>query len=285
MILVTGATGQLGGAAVGQLLKTTAPDELAVLARDGKKAQHYIDKGVNVRIGDFDDEESLEQAMKGISKLLLIPTIAPHRLEQHKKVIDAALKNGVKHVIYPGVSFKNIETSATAGLDAHFKTEDYIRNSGLTYTFLRNTLYMEAIAHFGGERLFESGFFLPAGNGKVPFALRREMGEAAANVLLQEGHENKTYDITGHELYGFAEVADELAKLTGKSVSYTSADPAVFAEKLKSAGVDEFFAFVVTGFNLDIRNRQFEIVTNDLERLLGRKPVGLKEGLTEVFGL
>ncbi len=284
MILVTGATGHLGGAVVEQLLKNLAPNEFAILARDQNKAKHFADKGVEVRIADFDNKDSLDKAFKGISKVLLIPTIVPNRLEQNKLVTDMAVKNGVKHIVYPGISHKNINESAVEGLDAHFKTEDYIRGSGLIYTFLRNNLYMDTLPLYAGENVFEKGFYLPAGNGKVPFVLRREMGEAAANVLLEDGHENKTYDIAGNVLYSYQDVADALSKISGKRVSYTAAEPETFAQQLKESGVDDFIIFIVTGFNIDIKNGQFEIVTNDLEKLLGREPVGLEKGIKEVFG-
>jgi NAD(P)H dehydrogenase (quinone) len=116
MILVTGATGQLGGAAAQQLLKHLEPNQFAVLARDENKAKFFKEQGVNVRIGDFDDQQSLDIALKGISKVLLIPTIVPHRLQQNKRVIDTALKNGVKHIVYSGISHKNIEATTVKGL-------------------------------------------------------------------------------------------------------------------------------------------------------------------------
>jgi NAD(P)H dehydrogenase (quinone) len=285
MILVTGATGHLGGGAVLQLLKHLEPNQFAILARDENKAQKLKEQGIEVRIGDFDDEESLNIALKGISKVLLIPTIMPNRLEQNKRVVDIAVKNGVTHIVYPGISHKNIEASVVKGLDDHFKTEDYIRESGLIYTFLRNNLYMDIIPFYAGENVFEKGFYLPAGNGKVPFALRREMGEAAANVLLQDGHENKTYDIAGNALYSYHDVADALSKISGKRVTYTAAEQEEFKQQQKESGVDDFINFVVTSFNVDIKNGQFEIITNDLEKLLGRKAASLEEGISEVFSV
>lgn len=283
MILVTGATGHLGGATVEHLLKHLAPHEFAILARDEHKAKPFIEKGIEVRIGDFDDTDSLDRALNGITKLLLIPTIVPHRLEQNKRVIDVAVKNKVKHILYTGISFKNIEETATAGLEAHFETEDYIVASGLSYTFLRNNLYMDVLPFYGGETLYEKGFYLPAGKGKVPFALRREMGEAAANVLLQEGHENKIYEIAASELYSYEDIANTLSKLLGRSITYTDADPETFKQVLIENGLDEFIVFILTGFNVDTKNGHFETLTYDLEKLIGRKPIGLEKGLVEVF--
>lgn len=285
MILLTGVTGHLGNAALQQVLKQASNTDFAVLVRDEIKAIPFIEQGLEVRLGDFDDVASLEKAFAGVEKVILIPSIAPNRLEQNKNVIDAAVKNGVQHIVYAGVSFKNIATSETPGLDAHFATEDYIRKTGIDYTFLRNTLYTDGLPMFVGEKFLENGIYLPAGDGKVPYALRREMGEAAANVVLQSGHENKTYEITGSQLYSYTDVANALSEITGKQVVYTAAKPETFGADLKAAGVEDFIVFILTGFNLDIKNHQYETVSNDLENLLGRKPATLVEGIKEVFHL
>lgn len=286
MILVTGATGQLGAATVEHLLKHTKANTIVALARDENKAAALKEKGVEVRIGDFDDTDSLNKAMKGIDKVLLISTVDPNRFQQHKNVVDAAKSAGVKHIVYTGISMQDVDTSAIHALMAsHFQTEDYIRESGLPFTLLRNTLYLDGIPFFTGERVFEVGISLPAGEGKVPYALRREMGEAAANVLLRGGHENKVYDITGSELYSYGDVARELTALSGKTVAYSNVDGAGFSEQLTAAGVPDFVTFLVAGFSEDTKSRQFERVSNDLETLIGRKPTSLKEGLKEIYKL
>jgi NAD(P)H dehydrogenase (quinone) len=286
MILVTGATGNLGSAAVSHLLKNTAANHIVALARDETKANHLRGRGIEVRIGTYDDISSLDLAMKGIEKVLLISGNGANRLQQHKNVVAAAKKAGIKHITYTSIALKNMETSAIRSLMEDLsQTEDYIKESGLTYTVLRNTLYTGGIPLFAGEKVFETGIYLPSGNGKVPFALRREMGEAAANVLLQNGHENQTYEITGGDLYSYEDVANELSALSGRTVNYVDADPMTFPAKLKEFGLPEIVVLVVSGFSADIKNHQFEIVTKDLEKLLRRKPASLKEGLKEVYNL
>jgi len=285
MILVTGATGNLGSAAVSQLLKNTAADNIVAFARDENKAKNLKEKGVAVRIGSYDNMSSLELAMQGVEKVLLISSNGQTRLQQHKNVLAAAKKARIKHIIYTGILMKNIETAAIRPfMEDLTKTEDYIRESGMTFTVLRNTLYAGGNPLYAGEKVFETGINLPAGNGKAPFALRREMGEAAANILLQKGHENKVYEITGSELYSYKDVADALSSLSGKTINYTNIDPAAFPSKLKEIGLPEIVVQLVTRFSEDVKNHQFEIVTNHLEKLLGRKPASLKESLKEVFG-
>jgi NAD(P)H dehydrogenase (quinone) len=286
MILVTGATGHLGTATIAQLLKNTTAGNIAALARDGNKAAHLKEKGIEVRIGNFDDIASLDKAMQGIEKVLLISTIDPHRIQQHKNVVDAAKRAGVKHIAYTGVSLNGLDTAATKMLmESHFQTEGYIKDSGLTYTFLRNSLYIDVIPMYVGEKVFETGILFPAGNGKVPYALRREMGEAAANVLLQSGHENKTYEITGSKSCSFTDIAHSLSELSGKNIAYTDVEATAFSEQLKQGGVPEMVVSLITGFATDIKNGQFEMERNDLETLLGRKPASLKDGLKEVYNL
>lgn len=286
MILVTGATGHLGTATIAHLLKNTAASNIVAFARDEKKAKGLKDLGVAIRLGDLDDKESIENAMKGVDKVLLISGMDPHRLQQHQNVVDAAKKAGVKHIAYTSVALKDVSTSAIKLLmESHFQTEDYIKASGLPYTFLRNSLYADGIPMFVGEHVLENGIALPAGNGKVPYALRSEMGEAAANVLLQDGHENKTYDITGSELYSYGDVAQVLSELTGKALAYMDVEANGFEDQLKQAELPEFLAFLITGFATDTKNTQFEVLSNDLETLIGRKPTSLKSGLKEIYKL
>lgn len=286
MILVTGATGNLGSAVINHLLKKTSVDNFIALAGSEEKAQSLKVKGIKVRIADFDDIDSLKKAFQGIKKLLLISTIAHNRAEQQKAVVDEAKKAGIKHIVYTGVSLKDVNASATKQLmESHFQTEDNIKKSGLSYTFLRNSLYTDVIPMHVGKDVFKTGIFLPAGDGKSPFALRREMGEAAANVMLEDGYKNKTYDITGSELYSYADVTQALSEISGKEVSYTDADLKGFTEKLKQRGINEFMISVIAGFATDIKNHQYKIVTEDLEKLIGRKPTALKAALKEIYNL
>ena len=286
MILVTGATGHLGSAVVSHLLKNTAASNIVAFARDENKANHLREKGIEVRLGTYDNISSLDLAMQGIEKVLLISGNGPTRLQQHKNVVAAAKKAGIKHIVFTTIALKDMKTAAIRPLMGDlYQAEDYIKESGLTYTVLRNTLYSGATPLFGGEKVINTGIYLPTGNGKVPFALRREMGEAAANILIQNGHENQTYQITASELYSYGDVANELSALSGRTVNFTDADPVTFPKRLKELGLPDIVVMLVTGFSADIKNHQFEIVTRDMEKLLGRKPASLKEGLKEVFNL
>lgn len=286
MILVTGSTGKLGAATIQHLLNKTDVSNIKAFARDINKAGHLVEQGIETRIGSFDDIASLDNAMQGIEKVLLVSGLDHNRFQQHKNVVDAAKNAGVKHIIYTSLSINDVSTSALKSLmESHFQTEDYIKESGLKYTILRNTLYADGIPMFVGAKVFETGIYLPTAEGKVPYALRNEMAEAAANVLLQNEHNNKTYEISGNELYSFQDIANVLSELSGKTVQYTNADTTTFPTLLKQWGVPDYGIYIVSGFSADIKDKQFEIVSGDLEKLLGRKPLNLKESLKTIYQL
>lgn len=285
-ILVTGATGKLGSSVINTLLKKIPGDQITVLVRKQETVTEMQLKGLKAFLGSYDDVDSLETAMKGIGKVLLISsTDEGDRMRQHKNVIDAAKKTGVSCIAYTSRSLQNKETLVNNLMLEHFETEEYIMQSGLQYTIFRNALYMDVLPLFVGKQVFERGIFQPAGKGKVAFALRKEMGEAIANVLLEESCENKTYSFTGSQAYSFDDVAIALSNLCGKQIEYTSLETHAFKEKLKATGLPEQVIQKIIDFNTDIKNDQEAGITSDLEDILGRKPTGLTEGLKVLFGL
>jgi len=286
-ILITGATGHLGNMIVENLLNKFSSSDISVLVRDEQKGEPFKAKGVNVKIGNYQDTASLEQAMLGIDKVLLVSSSDFNdRLRQHKNVIDAAKKAGVKHILYTGVTMKDIKNSPLKPLlEDHYQTEDYIKASGLTYTFLQNSLYFEVIPMFLGEKVLETGVFFPAGDGKVSFVFRKDLAEVTANILATEGHENKTYTLASTNVYSFAEVAAELSELSGTTVNYISPEADAFEDMLKQIGLPDGIILMSVLFAAAIKNNDFNITDNTVERLLGRKQTDLKTYIKGAFSL
>ena len=286
MILVTGATGHLGVAIIDFLLQKLPASQLAALARDEAKAAGLKAKGVNVRLGSYDDVASLDRAMHGIKKVLLIAgTDEERRVQQHQNVVDAARQAGVQWLGYTSRTLKDRSTMANKLMEDHFQTEDAIKASGLAYSLFRNVLYMDVLPQFVGPAVWKKGIVLPAGQGRVPFALRREMGEAIANVLAANGPAQPMYQLTGSESYSLADVAAALTDLAGHAVTYTPAEVPTFEQDLKGRGLPDVVIGRIVGFMTDIKNGQEDEVSPDLEQLLGRQPTTLREGVKELFKL
>lgn len=286
MILITGATGNLGSKVIEVLLKKVSASEIAALVRDENKAQDLKGKGISIRVGDYDSKDALKEAMKGVDKVLLVSGgRADNGLEQHQNVVDAAKMAGVGTIAYTSRCLQNRDSLANKLMKRHFLTEDYILSTGMNHVFFKNILYMDAMVTFLGKNVLETGIFLPAGQGRASYALRSDQAEAIANVLAEKSNSRRVYDFTNTDTYSFYDVAEALSELSGSKVAYMPVDAATFQLKAADLGIPAFAVDVVNAFITDIKNGQESTVSTDMEIALGRKPVGLKEGLKLLFGL
>jgi NAD(P)H dehydrogenase (quinone) len=289
MILVTGATGHFGTATIQFLLEKGIPaNHIVALVRDENKAKDLKNKGVEIRVGDYLNYDSLVAAFKGIDQLLLVSSNdLSTRSEQQINAVNAAKEAGVKQLIY--TSFERKNETATSPISfvaqSHLDTENHIKKSSIPYTILRNNLYTDMIPMFVGEKVLETGVFFPAGTTPVAFATRNDMAEATANILIGEGHDNKTYAFSGTEQVSFQDIAHTISKLSEKEVVYNSPTVAVYTDALTGAGVPELYINMFAGFGEAIHQGEFNNAASDLEQLLGRKPATVNEFLTGVYSL
>lgn len=288
MILITGATGHLGTATINALLqKGVDANQISALARDDSKAANLKAKGINIVTGNYDDYTSLVAAFKNVDKLFFVSgNDVANRNGQHYNVVNAAKEAGVKHVVYTSYSRKNeTETSALWVIgQSHLATEKWLKESGLTYTILKNNLYADYVPFFIGEKVLETGtIYFPAGKGKASLVSRVEMGEAAASVLASSGHENKTYDITNTETYSYDDIAKYITEISGKEIKYISPNVKEYEQAIRNAGVPDLFIGFFLAFASATEQGDLSIVSNDLQNLIGRKPTTLKEFLKAVY--
>jgi NAD(P)H dehydrogenase (quinone) len=287
-ILVTGATGGLGKAVVENLLKTVSPGDIAVLVRDPAKAADLQAQGVTVKQGDYNDYASLVAAFQGVDKLFLVSSNdVPNRVPQHANAVNAAKEAGVKHVVYTSFQRKTEDGSSAAWAiaDAHLATEKLLKDSGLTYTILKNALYLDVLPLFMGPVLDTNTIYLPAGEGKVPYASRTDMGTAGAAVLTGTGHENQSYEISNDTSYSFHDIAKILSNLTGKTIQYVSPTAEEFGTALAAAGVPAEAIEMTAGFCVAMAQGEFDFPGTELEKLLGRKPETAAQFLKAAYKL
>ncbi len=288
MILVTGATGNFGKSAIDFLLKKgISSTNIVALVRDEEKATDLKGKGVALRIGDYDNYNSLLNAFKGIEKLLFVSgSDVFNREAQHQNVVKAAKASGVKHIVYTSFQGKNETESSPLWLVAqsHLMTETWLKESGMDYTILKNTLYMDFVPAFLGDKVLETGvIYLPAGNGKVGAVLRSEMAEATANILTSSNHAGKTYRFTNQEAFSYQEIAQQLSEITGKTINYISPTAEEYAQTLTGYGVPADFIGLFSSFAVAQANGELEMVGSDLSQILGRKLTSVKTFLNQVY--
>ncbi len=283
MILITGATGHFGGTAIDFILKKSPSIKIAALIRDEKKAEGLANKGVELKIGDYFNFPSLTEAFKGVDKLGFVSSSSlENRLQQHTNVINAAKQAGVKHIYYTSVVKASPDTKFFPGLD-HFKTEEAIKSSGLKYTFLRNTFYMEVLPVSINNALQRGVLAFPTKGVKVNYASRIDMAEAFANTINSEGHENKIYEITSGKAYTYSEILDLVNRILSKQLKYIDISVNDLVEGLKKANTPEPVIKTIVSIAEAISAGELDIVDDSLEKLLQRKPMSLEEFLKKTL--
>ena len=276
MIVVTGASGQLGKLVVEELLKTVPASQIVAAVRDPQKANDLATKGVIVRQADYAQPESLSAAFAGAEKVLLISSSeVGQRVSQHQAVIDAARTAGVKLLVY--TSILNAGSSNLVLAKEHKPTEEYLRNSGVPFTLLRNGFYTEN--HTGSlAAAVEHGAVLGAAKeGRFATATRADYAAAAAAVLTGNGHENKVYELGGDKPYTLAELAAEVSRQIGKPVAYKDLPQAEYAKALAGFGLPEELAGAIADADAGASRGELDTQSHDLSMLIGRPTTPLKQ--------
>jgi len=226
-IIISGASGQLGGLTVKALLARGVPAKnLILVSRTPNTLDAYAKLGASVRFGDFAKPESLPAAYAGGTRMLLISISggAGPRPEAHKRAIDAAVAAGVKQIAY--TSWIAISGGDASGIGAdHAQTEEILKKSGVSWTMLRNSVYADMLIPQAAKMLADGRATVPASENKIAYVTREDCAAAAAAVLSTPGHDNKVYDITGPELIGVREIAAAATAVTGKPIELAPADP------------------------------------------------------------
>lgn len=273
-ILITGATGQLGSLVVKHLLDRIPASDIAVSVRKPEKAADLSAKGIDVRAGDFNDLALMTTAFKGIETALVISAEDDNatRIKQHRTAVDAAEAAGVKHIVYTGIVDPKADADFTYSA-IHLDTENYIRESGLAFTILRNSFYADLLLAGVPHALETGDFGAPAGDAKITYIPRNDLAEAAAVVLAKPAdHVNKTYDLTGTKGVTHTEIAGYIADATGKPIKFVDLPAEVHTGILGSLGLPGHLVEALAGLYVGAKKGDYETVSDDFETLVGRKP-------------
>jgi len=277
VIVVTGASGHVGGLVARELSARGVPARL--LVRDAARAPEL--DGAEVAVADYGDPASLDAALGAGDRVFMVSMHQgpERRLELHRSFVDAAARAGVAHVVY--LSF------LAAGPDAvfmharsHGATEQMLRDSGLSWTAIRNGMYADEIP----------GWFDPdgvaretAGDGRMSFSYRPELARAIATTLIDPAHDGRVYDVVTPPPVGLAELARIATEATGREYRYEPADHDDWDARWRALGRD--------GWHLDsghtsyeaIRAGEFDVESHDYERITGEKPLTVAQVVERVM--
>lgn len=276
MIVITGATGQLGRLVIESLLKTVPASQIVAAVRSPEKAQDLAALGVLVRQADYNQPATLDAAFAGADKLLLISSSeVGQRAPQHRAVIEAAQRAGVKLVAYTSVLHADSSPLGLAG--EHNQTEAMLRASGLPFVVLRNGWYTENYTASVPAALQYGAVMGSAKDGRIASAARADYAAAAVAVLTKDGQAGKVYELAGDTAYTLSELAAEIAKQSGKPVVYNDLPEAAYAAALVQVGLPEGFAALLADSDVGASKGGLFDDGHQLSQLIGHPTTPLAE--------
>lgn len=280
-ILVTGASGHLGRLTLEKLLDRVPARDLIGMVRDPTKAEDLAALGIDLRQGDYLDPASLARAFGGVDKLMLTSTHAfTDRKAAHANAVDAAVAAGIGHIVYmPVLRKEGSDFSMQEVTEEDLFTEQKIRTSGLTYTFVRHPPFLDTMPWLLGITSAEMDIRVPAGEGKTGFAARADLAEAHAVVLTGSGHDNASYALTGSPAVSFSDIAAILSRISGETVRHVVVSEHDYLEARVGEGLPALLADFALDWIEGMRRGEWDQQTADLEALLGRAPTTTEDFL------
>jgi len=274
MIVVTGATGQLGHLVIKTLLKKVPATQIVAAVRNVEKAKDLAALGVQVRHADYNEPASWDVALKGADKVLLISSSEiGQRARQHKSVIDAAKRAGVKLLAYTSVL--HADTSPLGLAAEHKETEAYIRASGVPSVLLRHGWYTENYTAGIPTALSLGAVYGCAGDGRISSATRADYAEADVAALTADNQVGKVYELAGDAAYTLTELAAEISRQSGKNIGYVNLPEAEYKKGLLGAGLPEFVAELLANSDTGASRGGLFDEGHQLSKLIGRPTTAL----------
>ena len=270
LIAVTGSTGALGGRVAARLAAAGVRQRLVV--RDPARAPDL--PNVEIAQATYDDADALREAFAGTDAVFLVSAAEhPERVRQHLTAVDAVAAAGVERVVY--TSFLGAAPDATFTLARHhWVTEERLRERGLAYTALRDSMYLDFLPFMAGAEGVIRG---PAGEGRFAPVARDDIADVAVAVLLAEGHERATYDVTGGALQTMAEWAAELSEISGRPVTFQDETLEEAWQSRASYGAPDWEVEGWITSYAAIAAGELAVVSDTVDRLAGHPPTTLRQ--------
>jgi len=281
-ILVTGATGTIGSFVCKQLKEENA--DFIAMARSEEKAKTLNEKGIKTVVGDLSDINSLEKALQGIEKVFLLSVTSPESPTLQGNLVKVAKEKGIKHIVK--LSVRGADLNSDIGIAKyHALTEKDIQDSGIAYTFLQPHSFMQNLVFDAESIKNQNAIFAPMGDGKIGMVDARDIAAVAVKALTEEGHEGKTYVLTGAKALSFFDISNAFTFFLGRDIKYIPISAEDAHQGMLDAGMPEWLANDLTALNKIFAAGQGSEISNDIEKVTGRRAGLLKEYLNDYIDL
>jgi len=269
VILVTGATGRTGSEVVKELI--AKGEQVRALVRDPERAEAIRGPGVELLVGDLEKPETWDAALNGVDKAFLLSPEGPQMAELHGKFAEAANNAGVRHLVRMSILVANPDSPLAIG-KWHGEADQNVANSGIPYTIIRPAYFMQNIIGSARMIAMEGAFPGAMGDGKVGVIDTRDIGNVAATILTSDGHEGKTYPLTGPESLSLGELAGKLSAVLGKEVKYVNVSQADAKSGMMAMGMPDWMADGWAAMATMISTGAANMVTPMVKEVTGQEP-------------
>lgn len=266
MILVTGATGNIGTSVVAELV--AAGQQVRAFVTDAASAKHKLGDKVQLAVGSFTDAASLDAAMQGADKLFLLTPAGPQQPEWEASAVDAARRAGVRHIVKLSVAGAQYDASILGRW--HRASEKKLEGSGIAWTFLRPVGFMANAMMWAATVKSQGAIYQPMGEGKMAAIDPRDIAAVAAKCLTTPGHEHEAYDLTGPESLSMAEQAKILGDAIGKPVKYVDVPDAAAKDAMLGMGMPEIMVDALLEFTGLVRSGGAAFVSDAVKTITGK---------------
>lgn len=274
MICVTGAGGTVGGEVVKQLEGAKTPFRAAYFSE--QKASAARSRGVDAVTIDYNRPETLEAAVRGCEKLFLLGPNVQNQTELELNALEAAKRVGVRHIVKLSVLGADQEEFLLAKI--HRPVENAIQSSGIAWTMLRPNGFMQNVVTYLSETIKSEGVFYSAsGEAKISHVDVRDLAAVAVNALRESGHEGKVYSLSGPEALTYDEIANELSKVLGRTISHINLSPSDLKNGMLAAGTPEWYADMMLDLERHYREQRAGMITADIKEVIGRDPIKFEQ--------
>lgn len=280
-LFITGASGQLGRLVLEHLRRLDPDADITAMVRTQQAAEELAPFRVTTRIGDYTDPASLDAALIGIDRLLLISSsVLGQRAAHHKNVIDAAARAKVSFIAY--TSILRADTSELSLAAEHLATENMLRDAGLPFAILRNGWYLENDTEMLAPAVAHGAIIGSAGDGRLSSASRSNYAEAAALVMLHGAPAGTVYELAGDETFTLTQLAATVSLRTGKTVEYRNMSEVEYRGALLGMGLPDSVATMLAETSAGTAKGALEDHGRVLSRLIGHPTTSLADAVAAV---
>lgn len=282
-ILVTGATGIVGSEVIKQLSGAMADINVKAALHSQnnvEKLHQIVDKRLKIVDLDYINPKTIANAFNNIDKLFLLTLPGPNTVNRSASLVKEAKKYGIKYIVKLSVMNADAEPGYALGrLDR--QEETIIEKSGISYTFLRPTSFMQNFVNYFDQTIKnQNAFYIHSGNVNVSFVDVRDVAAVAVKLLINNGsqYENKAYGITGQDALSYSQAARIISKVIGRKISYIDISEEDARKGMKEAGMNDWLIdVIIDGFNYIISGKYGSQATNVVEQVTGLKPISFEQ--------